>query len=77
MQKTSTEFKMDQILDLLCNRIIMPEYTDSIRDLFPDLLLLIVTKALPIANVNGIIKNHQHKCVALAKLANSAPEILK
>lgn len=73
---------MDQVLTLLANRILDSAHTTLIRNEFPSLLLLIVTKAFPIAadalperpltlNVAG----HVQRCVALSKLVDASQDI--
>ena len=64
---------MDKILEFLCTKVVDPHYTCEIRDNFPDLLLLIVSKAFPL-NSNG---NHLMKCIALGKLLQSSQDIIK
>lgn len=71
---------MDRMLGFLSAKILETDCTVEIRDRFPSLLLLIVTKAFPITDdVNSARQNdlHQKKCIAFGKLVNFSPDILQ
>lgn len=68
---------MDRMLEFLSNKILDPNYTIEISAKFPNLLLLIVTKAFPLDKQSIKLHNHQQKCIALGKLLNGSPDILK
>lgn len=73
---------MDQVLQLLAKRILEPADTTIIRDEFPSLLLLIVTKAFPINDEESKgappvlnFTEYVRRCVALSKLIDSSQDI--
>lgn len=72
---------MDQVLTLLAKRILDSAETNLVRDEFPSLLLLIVTKAFPInEGPKGVPLTvnpgeHIRRCVALSKLIDSSQDI--
>lgn len=81
-QTSTSAASMDRALELLSHRLLDAQYTDAIRDSFPDLLMLIVTKAFPTpappspAAVHDDA-NHVAKCVALSKLVARSQHIRK
>lgn len=72
---------MDQVLALLAQRILNSADTTIIRDEFPSLLLLIVTKAFPVneelkgGSLRVNVANHIQRCVALSKLIDASQDI--
>lgn len=85
MQTSSTTFPtaaggpMDKAVDLLATRLVDPLYTESIRDNFPDLLMLIATRAFPTTAFKQSQADEKHvaKCVALSKLVAHSQHIKK
>lgn len=75
----SSQNYMDRMLDFLSAKILETDCTVEIRDRFPNLLLLIVTKAFPIADDLSCSAHnlHQKKCIAFGKLVNSSKDILQ
>lgn len=77
-QTTSSTASVDKAVDLLSHRLLNAQYTDAIRDKFPDLLILIVTRAFPMPMPAAVPDvNHVAKCVALSKLVAKSQHIRK
>ncbi|XP_058456556.1 midasin [Malaya genurostris] len=81
-----TSSDMDQLVTVLGQLIVDPQYTEQIGSSFANVLLLIVTNAFNGSNdeaqfLNGTsemnVENHRRRCVALSKLINCCPSVLR
>jgi len=80
LQKLS-KLKPDTILEILCEFLMQPECTKDVIDCFPELLLGIISVAIPIEDIQSsalIDKNiiHRLNCVILGKLLDVNQDLL-